>query len=81
MSMVNGVWYDTEIGKFPMFADLIKEGLVITKPHKLGLEPNSEGIMIVKCVRCHISRMFLMGHDVYNCKPIKGGDRNQESKN
>ena len=69
MSMVNGVWYDTEIGKFPMFADLIKEGLVISKPHKLGLEPNSEGIMIVKCIKCHTARMFLMGHDIYNCKP------------
>lgn len=76
MSMVNGVWYDTEIGKFPMFADLIKEGLVvITNPHKLGLEPNSEGIMIVKCIKCHISRMFLMGHDIYNCREKSNRNR------
>lgn len=36
--------------------------------HVLGLEPNSSGIMIVKCVNCHISRLFLMGQDQTSCK-------------
>lgn len=70
MSMVNGVWYDTEINKFPLFPkeDSFKRQIRITNPHQLGLESNSEGIMIVKCVKCHISRMFIVGHDIYNCE-------------
>ena len=69
MTLVDGVWYDNEIGKFPLFPkdDLQQKQVRITHPHELGLEANSDGIMIVKCIKCHISRMFIVGHDIYNC--------------
>ena len=35
--------------------------------HVLGLEPNSKGIMVVKCVKCHIARFFLIGQDQTSC--------------
>lgn len=67
MTLVNGIWYDNELGKYKLFADEIKSGLQIKKPHKLGIEPNSDGIQIVKCIVCHRSRMSIIGLGIYNC--------------
>lgn len=69
MTLVEGVWYDNELGKYPLFPRELS--IHINKPHQLGIEPNSLGIPIVKCMKCHISRMFITGHDIYNCQGKK----------
>ena len=59
MSMVNGVWHDTVIGKEKTYGQ-----------HLFGYETNSQMVMIVKCVKCHKARMYLKCMDEEKCIPI-----------
>jgi hypothetical protein len=36
--------------------------------HVWGLEENSKKIKVVKCIKCHIARLYLVGHDIDRCK-------------
>lgn len=63
MSLVNGVWHDTSIKNSFLNNKIYGE-------HIYGLEPNSDGINIVKCIKCHIARMFLQGHDQPTCQGV-----------
>lgn len=56
MSLIDGIWYDTKLTN-KRYGE-----------HTLGLEPNSEGILIVKCINCHVARLYLQGQDQTACK-------------
>ena len=61
MTLVDGVWYDNES----------KYGY---GNHIFTLFPNSEGIPIMKCSYCKLSRMYLSLMDMTACK-TKGVER------
>lgn len=52
--------YDTDISKAYPYGN-----------HKWSLLPNSIGINVVKCDKCLLARLWLVGHDIKNCKPLK----------
>lgn len=33
--------------------------------------PNSTGIMVIKCAKCKLARLWLVGHDILICRPKK----------
>jgi hypothetical protein len=58
--LVNGVWYDNELGNIKAWA---KMGF----NHTFGILPNSTGINIVKCTKCNWSRMWISVFEIKRC--------------
>jgi hypothetical protein len=54
MTLVNGVWYDTQLSYG-------------YGEHDFTLLPNSSDILIVKCKKCKLSRMYLSLMDKTSC--------------
>lgn len=65
MTVINGVWYDTE----PITKNIPKATFFL--PHIFDKLPNSEGIKIIKCTICGLSRMYILLMNS-NCKNHKG---------
>ena len=61
MTLVNNIWYDNIL-------DNLKVWRVSGYNHEFGILPNSEGIPIIKCTKCKLSRMWIGLFETKECK-------------
>lgn len=54
MTLVNGIWYDNEIGRKKKY-----DGVGSDHLHKFTMGKNSDKIPIVICEKCNKSRMWI----------------------